>query len=672
MLRGGLVLGTGTDVGKTFTSAALALEASNHLNSSIRYFKPIQTGVQRDKDTVASLVGPCPNLVLVDELYHYPDPLAPDQAAQLAGMPEADLHQVVSSCLDVLASGYSILEGAGGLLAPINARGHTWIDVYDSLRRAGATLDIFLVCHGMLGTINHTALSLQALGRRRWPSAIIWARAFRRENETSLRNILHGAPPVLELHAMKVGLDSREHPTPWTEAGRDTLGAIFRRDHGLVTPHNDDTLLRKDRTHVWHPYTQHQNAPDPLVVTSAHGTALTTREGRQVLDGIGSWWVNTVGHCRPEIREAIETQMRDLDHVLFAGITHPSAATLAHRLVETTGQRWSRVFFSDNGSTAVEVSLKIAYQFWNQGASQKRPLILALDGAYHGDTLGAMAVSDPHGFHTVFRDLHFHPLRINPRSPQAIHDLDTLLEAHGAQIAAAIFEPLLQGASGMQLVPADFLRHCVDACRRHGIITIADEVFTGLHRLGPFLACDRAAIEPDIVILSKTLTGGTLTLGATLVREEIYRRFLGPTKRTAFLHGHSFTANPIACCAALAMLDVAVAESLGDRALAMEQRFCRWLASHAPPLVGGRALGSVLAFEWPFISTSTNSSLATQAPDYFSDLGTDLARQSLGLGLLLRPLGNTLYLAPPLTASDAELDDMLAVLAALLKAHSPK
>ncbi|HZS62247.1 MAG TPA: adenosylmethionine--8-amino-7-oxononanoate transaminase, partial [Gemmatimonadaceae bacterium] len=393
-----------------------------------------------------------------------------------------------------------------------------------------------------------------------------------------------------------------------------------------------------DRQHVWHPYTQHAIAPAPIPIRRAEGAVLVDMDGREIIDAISSWWVTLHGHAQPEIAEAIGRQAHVLEQVIFAGFTHEPAAMLAAELAERLPAGLTRVFFSDNGSTAVEVAIKIAMQYW-QNRGERRPLIAALEHAYHGDTFGAMSASARGLFTDPYGSRLFDVCRL------ATPD-DELPDG----LAAVIVEPLLQGAGGMRMWSEASLRSLRERTTERGVLLIADEVLTGFGRTGPLFACQRADIVPDVICLSKGLTGGFLPMGATAVREEIFEGFLSQDRRHTLFHGHSFTANPIACAAARASLAL-LNEASARRRLDIEQKHRTALAhlvSH-PRVSAPRVLGTVAAFN-------------LGGAGYLSPVGTDLTRFALERGVLLRPLGDVVYVLPPYCTTDAQLDQIYGVI----------
>jgi adenosylmethionine-8-amino-7-oxononanoate aminotransferase len=417
-----------------------------------------------------------------------------------------------------------------------------------------------------------------------------------------------------------------------------------------------------DRRHVWHPYTQMQTAPPPLPVVRAEGVYLYTADGRRLLDGISSWWVNIHGHNHPRLNRALAAQAERLAQVIFAGLTHEPAARLAAALAERAPGRLPWVFFSDDGSTAVEAALKMAYQHWRHRGEPGRTLFVAFDGAYHGDTFGAMAAGGVAAFHAAFSELFFAVRRARtPHSAAAgstSPPLAEVLDREGERVAAVILEPMLQGAGGMLVQPPAFLREVRELTRRHGVPLIADEVLTGFGRTGRLFACEHGPVTPDLLCLSKALTGGYLPLAATLASDEIYGAFLSADRSRTFFHGHSFTGNALACAVALESLALFEEEDRLGRIARLERLFAGRLAALAshPAVAAVRNLGAMAALELAPAS----------AGGYLDDLGPLLASRLLERGLLLRPLGNVLYLLPPYVITDAEAAAACDAIAAVL------
>lgn len=418
-------------------------------------------------------------------------------------------------------------------------------------------------------------------------------------------------------------------------------------------------LLAIDRRFVWHPFTQHATERDPIVIAGAKGATLYREDGRELLDLVSSWWTCIHGHGHPALVEALAEQAAKLDHVMFAGFTHEPALRLAEALSARLPSGLTRMFFSDDGSTAVEVALKLAYQYWRNHGETGRTTFLAFEGGYHGDTLGAMSMGRASGFFSLFHDLMCEvrtlPFpatwhgddEIEAREAEAIEALKRALKENGGGIAALIMEPLLQGASGMRICRPGFVRAVTELAREAGVLVIFDEVATGFGRTGTFFACEQTGVAPDIICLAKGLTAGMLPMSLTVTREDIYEAFLGEGFDKALAHGHSFTANPLACAVGLRSLKLFEEENtLGHvRHIGLRHaQVLRTLAEH-PKVHTARVLGTVLAFE-----------IAGGAEGYKSSQSQALRDWYLEHGLNIRPLGATIYLMPPYCITDAEMN----------------
>ena len=411
-----------------------------------------------------------------------------------------------------------------------------------------------------------------------------------------------------------------------------------------------------DARFVWHPYTQHRVAPPPIPITRGEGAYLHTANGARLLDVISSWWVNLHGHAHPAIAGAIADQAHTLEQVIFAGCTHEPAARLAAELVERLPAGLERVFFSDDGSTAVEVAVKLALQLQRLRGGGGG-VVAALEHAYHGDTFGAMSASARGVFTDAFREQLFEVARLPcPGEGDTLAALDELLARRGGELAAVIVEPLLLAAGGMRMYGEEILRGLRERTAAAGVPLIADEVATGFGRTGPLFACERAGIAPDVICLSKGLTGGFLPLGVTAVTGEIFDAFLSEDRRHTFFHGHSFTANPLACAAArasLRLLDPDCARRREAISGAHQDGLAR-LGGH-PRVRNTRVLGTVAAFD------------LAGGDGYLAPAGAELGAFARHHGVLLRPLGNVVYLLPPYCVTPDELAGVYDVIARFLE-----
>jgi adenosylmethionine---8-amino-7-oxononanoate aminotransferase len=416
----------------------------------------------------------------------------------------------------------------------------------------------------------------------------------------------------------------------------------------------------RDRRVIWHPYTQHWNMPDPIPILRGQGCLLIDEQGNSYIDAVSSWWVTLHGHSHPYIAKRIFEQALKLEQVIFAGFTHPPAIELAERLLPLLPGSFSKIFFSDNGSTAVEVALKMAIQYWqNKPDSPSRPRkkILALRNAYHGDTFGSMSLSERGVFTWAFQDFLFEVLFIAAPSAENLLQIQALVRQEADELACFIYEPLLQGAGGMLIHEAGPLDELLHTLRSLGILCIADEVMTGFGRTGKLFAGAYLQNKADILCLSKGLTGGTLAMGLTAAAQGVFDAFLSEDRKKTFFHGHSFTANPIACTAALASLDLLQKPECLEAILRIEEShkaFLNKIKNHAG-VKGARILGTVLAFE-----------LKSGEDGYLNNMAARVTKEALKNGIYLRPLGNTLYLMPPYCITQIQLEEIYGFLVRLL------
>jgi adenosylmethionine-8-amino-7-oxononanoate aminotransferase len=392
--------------------------------------------------------------------------------------------------------------------------------------------------------------------------------------------------------------------------------------------------------HVWLPYTAMAGAPLPLPVVAASGSRLELADGRSLIDGISSWWTACHGHNHPHIRAAVAAQLDKLPHAMFAGLAHEPGYTLAARLAKLLPGDLEHVFYSESGSVAVEIALKMAVQFWKNGGEDRHRFV-AFRRGYHGDTLGALSVTDPAtGFHGAFAGYRLPQLFADiPRTLAERAEFERLLAANRQEVAAVIVEPLVQGAGGMRFHCADTLAFLRDACDRHGVLLILDEIMTGFGRTGRMFACEEAEVVPDLICLSKALTGGTLPLAATVATARVFEAFRSPRFEDAFMHGPTFMGNPLACAAANASLDLFESEPRLDQVDAIEAQLseelepCRALRGVVDVRVKG-AIGVVQ------LATTEASALR---PAFVER------------GAWVRPFGDIVYLAPPFTIGRDEL-----------------
>jgi adenosylmethionine-8-amino-7-oxononanoate aminotransferase len=411
---------------------------------------------------------------------------------------------------------------------------------------------------------------------------------------------------------------------------------------------------RSGLEHIWSPYAQMKRAAPPLPVLRTDGTRIHLADGRTLIDGIASWWTACHGYNHPQIRAAVERQLSVMPHVMFGGFAHEPALTLAKRLADLLPGHLGRVFFSESGSVAIEVALKMAAQVWLNRGMTGRSRFVAFTGAYHGDTLGAMAVCDPEqGMHARFKGLLPQHLILDlPRDDASIAAFDQALTAHEREIAGIIIEPLVQGAGGMLFHEADVLRRLRAAADAYGLPLIFDEIFTGFGRTGTLFACEAAGVVPDIITLSKALTGGTLPLAATVASSKIFDAFWSDDPAHALMHGPTFMANPLACAAANASLDLFATEPRLLQAARIEALLTSGLAP---------------ARDLPFVrDVRIKGAIGVVELEKIADLD-DLRRRFVARGVWIRPFGRIVYLAPALTISEEDLAALTSAIVAELK-----
>lgn len=435
-----------------------------------------------------------------------------------------------------------------------------------------------------------------------------------------------------------------------------------------------ELLQEYDRRYVWHPFTQMKEwaAEPPLVICRGEGSWLIDSDGNRYLDGVGAIWTNVHGHCHPYINSAIKAQLDRLEHSTLLGLASEKPAILAKKLIDIAPRGLAKVFYSDNGSTAVEIGLKMAFQYWRHLGRQEKTKFISFKNAYHGDTIGAVSVGGIDLFHEVFRPLLFKTIQAPSTycyrcelcsqqnscccNRECLEELERLMEIHAHETAALIIEPLVQGAGGMIVQPEGYLRRVRELCDRFDILMIADEVAVGFGRTGSMFACETESVTPDIMALSKGITAGYLPLAATLTTQKIYDAFLGEyTELKTFFHGHTFTGNPLACAAALASLELFEIDSLIEKLQPKISMLQSGLESIAELVNVGdvRQCGMVAGIEL------VRDKASREPYDWAERIGMSVCREARKHGIFLRPLGNVIVIFPPLSISEAELEFLL-------------
>ncbi len=407
------------------------------------------------------------------------------------------------------------------------------------------------------------------------------------------------------------------------------------------------SLQERDKAVNWHPYTQMKTAGNIIPIIKGKGAYLYDEEGKKYLDIVSSWWVTLHGHSHPYIAQRVSEQLNTLEQVIFAGFTHEPAVQLSENLLKLLPPGQEKVFYSDNGSTAVEVALKMCIQYaHNQG--KKKTKILAFKNAYHGDTFGAMSVSGKSYWTRPFESMLFEVVFIDTPNSENLENLKAQIKELADEVACIIYEPLVQGAAGMLMYQAEDLNSLMETCREEEILTVQDEVFTGFGRTGRLFAADYLTEKPDIMCFSKGLTGGTMPMGSTTCSNAVYNTFLSDDHHKTLFHGHSFTANPLACTAALASMELLLQKETQmniKRITHQHSEFVKILSNH-PQVENARQIGTILAFDFK----------TGQGTSYFNEIGKKIYNEFLKRGIIMRPLGNVIYLVPPYCISTEELD----------------
>jgi adenosylmethionine---8-amino-7-oxononanoate aminotransferase len=427
------------------------------------------------------------------------------------------------------------------------------------------------------------------------------------------------------------------------------------------------TLSEKDFKYIWHPYTHQKNRLPAIAITKGKGTILYDNEGNKYIDGISSWWVNIHGHGNKYIAKKLYKQAKKLQQVIFAGFTHEPAVKLAEKLIQILPGKFSKIFYSDNGSTATEVAIKMSLQYWLNKGAANRNKILAFYHSYHGDTFGAMSISERGTFTLAFKDKLFEVIFIKTPDERNGEQLREEVGKYKNEIACCIYEPLLQGAGGMRMYDPGNLDTFLSFLKKQNIICIADEVLTGFYRTGRFFAGDYLTEKADIICLSKALTGGTMALGVTACTQEIHDAFISDDKNKTFYHGHSFTANPLACTAALASLRLLQLDKCRQRIEQIVQQHKDFLKQlqlfeNKNIIKNLRHLGTIFAFE---VNTG-------EKDEYLHGIGVLFTKHCLEHGVYLRALGNTIYIMPPYCITKKQLSKVFYVIRKFLENSYPE
>ncbi len=624
------IVGTDTDAGKT----SLSLLFLAAFPDQFAYWKPVETG-ESDTETVRRLV---PGATIFEPLARYREAVAPALAASREGRAMPGVAEILKA---TPASAKPLLiETFGSPLSPLS----------DAVLQVELIRDfhspIWLVATSAVGAIGRVLQSLTSLKSHGLSaSAVILIGPPDEYAVAQIRK--HWAEPLTVFQLEQPRGRTNED---LQDAVNEQRAELTELGNTLETkPETTSSIdwVARDRAVVWHPYTSLADPIAPLPVVGADEEFLHLADGRRIIDGISSWWTILHGHNNRQLKRALQTASESLDHVLFAGITHPAAIELAERLLQSTPWNGGRAFYSDNGSTAVEVALKMAYQFCCHRGEPERTLFIGFDDCYHGDTFGTMAISRDPTFFGRFEPLLFRTERV----PISADALDAKLFANKGKVAGVIIEPLVLGAGGMKMYPPSELKAIEAVVRKHGVAFIVDEVMTRC-RTGSLWAFSQAGVTPDFICSGKTLTGGILPLAVTLVSPRIVAEFETPDRAKTFFHGHSFTANPLACAVAVVnerLMETGDWHRQSDR---IEQFWRTHLVDLKcqPGVNDVRICGTIAAIE------------IESRGGYLSEIGPKLRSFSIERGVLLRPLGNVLYAMPPLCTSEESLAKIVDVM----------
>lgn len=664
------VTGTGTDVGKTVAAAAL-LAALRDAGVSAQALKPVQTGCVPEADGLptgdaAVYADACPG-VSVATLVSFPEPCSPHLAAAMSGT-RLTVGEVAAAVRERSRDAdITVVEGAGGLLVPLNRE--------ETMAELAALLDaeVVLVVANVLGAINHALLTLESARNKGLRVAAVVLTSPRPESPEALDETIRQDNIAVLKDMGRVDLvvelpyfaalsenDPEARADAWREAAarlRPVAGALT--EPAANAARRGEGITAFDETHLWHPYAATTPPPKTWSVRATRGTRIVLEDGRELIDGMSSWWAAVHGYNHPALLEALRTQAGRMPHVMFGGLTHEPAVALGEKLLSLAPAGLSRVFFCDSGSVSVEAALKMAIQYQVAIGKPGKHRIAAPLGGYHGDTLGAMGVCDPvNGMHGLFSGVVPNQVffdrpacRFGGRfDPDTLSSMEAAFREHGDELAALILEPVVQGAGGMWMYHQDYLRHARRLCDRHGVLLILDEVATGFGRTGKMFAAEWADVAPDILCVGKALTGGCMTLAAVLAREEIARAI---SAHGVFMHGPTFMANPLACAVARASLDLLDQYPWQERVGEIEIQLQRGLAPcrNVSGVADVRVLGAIGVVE---LQEPVN---APRLQRFFVDRH----------GVWIRPFAKLIYVMPPYVSAEKDVAALTAAIAAAVR-----
>ncbi len=682
MNKGIFITGTDTGIGKTVVSTGLAL-ALKHKGLDVGIMKPVQSGGRRDTEFLIKASGVKDEIELINPCY-FKKPLAPLTASEIEGV-QIDI-ATIKNAFDELCKRHDIVivEGIGGLLVPLTE------DYFVSDLILELDIPVIVVSRPGLGTINHTLLTVKNAEE----SGIDIIGIIFNETKRVVRQAHHALaektnPSVIERLSGVPVLGTLPYASSMNVADckfgelkkiflkNIKLDPLLKNIQNPIPKIQNKDLVTIDKKHLWHPFTQMNDwvKEEPVIIERGKGSYLYDTLGNKYLDGNSSYWVNIHGHRKREIDEAVSKQIRKVAHSTLIGLSNVPAIELSERLINIAPEGLKRVFYSDDGSTAVESGIKMAFQYWQQkgGNFRNKKKFIAFHNAYHGDTIGAVSVGRIDLFHRMFKSLLFKTIFAPPpycyRCPiektypecslACVNELERIVSENRDKVAALIIEPKVMMPGGIITAPEGFLKRVREICTKYNILMIADEVAVGFGRTGKMFACEHENVSPDILLLSKSITGGYMPLAATITTEDIYESFLGEySEFKTFFHGHTYTGNPLACASAIANLDLfkkeRILDSLQDKILFLKDELIKFYNLES---IGDiRQCGFILGIEL-VMDKETKEPYPLE-----KKIGIKIAREARDRGLIIRPIGNIVILVPPLSSTKNEIHKMVEII----------
>ncbi len=677
MNKGVFITGTDTGIGKTVVSAGLALSL-RHKGLDVGIMKPIQSGGRGDTDFLIRATGVKDEIELINPCY-FKKPLAPLPASEIEGI-KIDI-TAIKNAFDELCKRHDIVivEGSGGLLVPLTE------NYFVSDLILELDIPVIVVSQPGLGTINHTLLTIRHAQESGIDTiGIIFndtkkkKKGLAEKTNPSIIEKLSGVPilgtlPYIQSVSITDCKTGKLKNTFLKNIKIDNLPAAYC----LLPTVYKKKLEEIDKTHLWHPFTQMNDwvKEEPVIIERGKGSYIYDTLGNKYLDGNSSYWVNIHGHRKREIDEAVAKQIRKVAHSTLIGLSNVPAIELSERLINIAPEGLKRVFYSDNGSTAVESGIKMAFQYWHQKGKnfKSKKKFIAFYNAYHGDTIGAVSVGRIDLFHRMFKSLLFETIFSPPpycyRCPiektypecslACVNELERIVSENRDKVAALIIEPKVMMPGGIITAPEGFLKRVREICTKYNILMIADEVAVGFGRTGKMFACEHENVTPDILLLSKSITGGYMPLAATITTEDIYEGFLGEySEFKTFFHGHTYTGNPLACASAIANLDLfkkeKILDSLQDKILFLKDELIKFY--NLENIGDIRQCGFILGIEL-VMDKETKKPYPLE-----KKIGIKIARETRDRGLIIRPIGNIVILVPPLSSTKDEIHRMVEII----------